>query len=273
VGAQLTRIISDVHYGERGSRVRSLGQLRPLLDGATSFVINGDALDTRPGRNPQRTSRMRREVLEFFGSAGMPVTFLTGNHDADLSERHEMEFAGGRILVIHGDVLFDDIVPWSRDAPVIRARIKAALAALPEGEARSLEGRLAAFRSVAASTPQLHQSETNPFRYAFRLASDSVWPPQRALAVLRAWREAPERAAALAREHRPRTRFVIMGHTHRAGIRRTASGITVINTGCFCSPSSALAAEVFPDGLRVRRVERRGDGFHPGPCVAEYSLP
>jgi UDP-2,3-diacylglucosamine pyrophosphatase LpxH len=273
VGPQLTRIVSDIHYGERGSRVRSFGQLRPLLDGATSLVINGDTLDTRPGRDPQRTARMRREVLDFAGSAGKPVTFLTGNHDPDLSGQHELEFADGRVLVIHGDVLFDDIVPWSKDAPVIRQRIRAALAALPAGTARSLGARFATFRSVAASTPQLHQSETNPLRYAIRLAGDSVWPPQRVLAVLRAWREAPERAAALAREHRPRARFILVGHTHRPGIRTTASGVVVINTGTFCRPFSPMAADISPDRIRVRRVVQGADGFHLGRLVAEFPLP
>ena len=52
---ELIRIISDVHFADRGSRVRSLGQLRPLLEGATLLVLNGDTLDTRPDRHAQRT--------------------------------------------------------------------------------------------------------------------------------------------------------------------------------------------------------------------------
>jgi metallophosphoesterase superfamily enzyme len=97
--------------------VRSLGQLRPLLEGASSLVLNGDTLDTRPGKNPPRTAQMRREVLEYFGSVGTPVTLLTGNHDPDLSGQHALEFAGGRVLVTHGDVLFDDIVPGPGTPP------------------------------------------------------------------------------------------------------------------------------------------------------------
>jgi predicted phosphodiesterase len=272
VGAQLIRIVSDVHFGERGSRVRSLAQLGPLLDGATSFVINGDTLDTRPGDHPQRTARTRAEVLGFFGSAGIPVTLLTGNHDPDLSGDHALEFACGQVLVTHGDLLFDDIVPWSSDAPEIRRRIEAALAALPGGQTRSLEERLAVFRSVSASMPQLHQSEPNPLRYAFRLAGDSVWPPQRFLAVLMAWREAPGRAAALARTYRPNARFIVIGHTHRPGVWRTSSGVVVINTGSFCRPFGAMAAEISAGRIAVRRIEARGGAFHPGAQVAEFPL-
>ncbi|MBC7369402.1 MAG: hypothetical protein H7343_21760, partial [Undibacterium sp.] len=38
----LTRILSDLHYGDRASRLLSLGQLRPLLDGPDHVVLNGD---------------------------------------------------------------------------------------------------------------------------------------------------------------------------------------------------------------------------------------
>ena len=160
--------------------MRSLSQLRPLLEGVTSLVFNGDTLDTRPSKDPAGAEAARREVLDFVGSAGTPVTFLTGNHDPDISQQHSLEFADGRILVTHGDILFDSIVPWSKDAPMIRTRIIAALAALPGDASSRLEGRLSAFRSVAASVSQLHQSEPNPLRYLIRLASDTIWPPHRA---------------------------------------------------------------------------------------------
>lgn len=272
MGTQLIRVISDVHFADRGSRVRSLAQLSPLLEGATSLVLNGDTLDTRPGRHAKRTAEMRHEVLEFFGAAGIPVTFLTGNHDPDLSKLHAMEFASGKVLVTHGDVLFDNIVPWSKDARLIRQKIISALAAEPDDGSCRLESRLSAYRSVAATIPQLHQSETNPFRYAVRLAGDTVWPPARALHILRAWREAPGRAAALVGRHRPKARFIAIGHTHRPGVWKTSSGIIVVNTGSFCRPFGAIAVEISPERFRVRRVEFKRGAFHPGPEMASFPL-
>jgi predicted phosphodiesterase len=272
VGEHLTRIVSDVHFGDRGSRVRSLDQLRPLLDGTHSLVFNGDTLDTRPGKNPGRTAQMRADVLGYFGAAGRPVTFLTGNHDPDLSGEHSLEFGGGKLLVTHGDVLFEDIVPWSRDADVIRKKIIAALASIPDGEARSFEGRMSAFRSVAATVSQLHQSETNPFKYAIRLAGDTVWPPDRALKIFKAWREAPGRAAELAGRHRPKARFIAIGHTHKPGVWKTRSGVVVVNTGSFCRPFGPMAADITADRIRVRRVESRRGEFRAGAEVASFPL-
>jgi len=252
--------------------VGSLSQLLPLLDGTTSLVLNGDTLDTRPGPYPQRTAAARAEVLQFFRAAGTPVTFLTGNHDPDLSGEHALELAGGQLLVTHGDILFEDVVPWSRDAPAIRRKISAALTAVAPGGHAPLEGLLLAYRAVAADTPQLHQSETNLLRYAFRLAGDTVWPPQRSLNILRAWREAPGKAAALASAHRPKARFIAIGHTHRPGVWRTSSGVVVVNTGSFCRPFGPMAADVSPDRIRVRRVDFRNGAFHPGDEVASFPL-
>jgi len=272
VGPPLIRILSDVHFADRSSRVRRLEQLRPLAAGATALILNGDTLDTRPSQDPKRTALLRSQVAEFFGSLGIPVTYLTGNHDPDLSGDHQVELAGGQVLVTHGDVLFDNIVPWSSEAPIVRTKVIAALAALPEGASGRFEDRLVAFRQAAAAMPQRHQAEKDPLRYAVRLAGDTVWPPHRVLAIIKAWREAPGRAAALARRHRPKARFILIGHTHRPGVWRTASGVVVVNTGSFCRFFGAMAAEVTADTLRVRRVERRRDGFHPGRTVAEFSL-
>jgi predicted phosphodiesterase len=272
VGAQLTRVLSDVHYADRSSRIRSLEQLRPLFEGATAMVFNGDTLDTRPSDHPAQTARARKEVMDFLGSTGIPCTLLTGNHDPDLSDDHSLEFARGQVLVTHGDVLFDNIVPWSKFAPMIRTKVIAALAALPEGDSSQFEGRLKAFRTVSASLPQTHQMEKDPIKYAIRLAGDTVWPPHRALQMIKAWNEAPGRAAALARRHRPKARFIMIGHTHRPGVWKTPAGVVVINTGSFCKPFGAMTADITPDAVRVYRLVKKKDQFHRGAAVAEFPL-
>jgi UDP-2,3-diacylglucosamine pyrophosphatase LpxH len=271
VGADVIRVISDLHYGDHSCRVGTLEALRPLLEGASSLILNGDSLDTRQGRHPERTAQKRREVLDFFSTAGIPVTFLTGNHDPDLSPHHAAEFEGGRILITHGDVLFDAIVPWSKNAPEIRRKILAALLDLPGDSGLHLDGQLRAFRTVAASLPQRHQMEPDPVRYALSLVGDTVWPPHKVLSIFRAWRETPGRAAALARRHRPRARFIAIGHTHMPGVWKTPSGVVVINTGSFCRPFSALVLEISPGRLRVRSVVSRGGAYHPGAEVAAFS--
>lgn len=266
-----TRILSDLHYGDRGSRLRSLAALRPLFDGAGSLVLNGDTLDTRPSRRPAYTAEVRAEVAEFFARGTPPATFLTGNHDPDISRDHTLDLAGGRVFVTHGDIIYEDLVPWGKDAPLVRRRIAEELARLAPGDREELVPRLGVYRRVAATIPQRHQSERG-LKYAVGYLADTIWPPQRFLRILRAWQSAPDLAAALARRHRPQAGIVVIGHIHRPGIWRMPNGVTVINTGSYCPPLGAWVADVSPTHLTVREVRRRGREFRLGRVVAEFTL-
>jgi predicted phosphodiesterase len=268
------RILSDVHYGDRASRVRRLEQLRPLFGDVSSVVFNGDTLDTRIGPRPAQTAQDSAAVRGFAAAAGVPVTFLTGNHDPDFSDQHALELAHGEVFVVHGDVLFDNIVPWGRDAHEIRTRIRRALGAAPEQQLTklSLADRLELWRSVARAIPQRHQSERHPLRYATHFLADTIWPPTRFLEIFRAWHQEPRLATDLVRREKPKARYVILGHTHRPAIRQVPGGPVVINTGSFTAPFGGFAVDVATDRLRVRRVDYRGAEFRGGGVVAEFPL-
>lgn len=272
MAAALTRILSDLHYGDRASRVDSLAQLSPLLAGVTHLVLNGDTLDTRPGPAPAHTARCLAEVRAFFPARVPRVTFLTGNHDADLTADHAVDLAEGAVFVTHGDILHEDIVPWSQDAGSIRPQIAAGLAALPAAERAQLAARFAVWRRVAAAIPQRHQSERHGLRYAIHFARDTVWPPTRVWGVIQTWRREPELAAAFLRHHRPQAQFIIVGHTHRPGAWSTRSGVVVINTGSLCRPFGGCAVDLADNRLSVRRIVRRGRDFHAGAPIAAFSL-
>src|SRR5262249_28915922 len=156
-----------LHYGDRASRVTELAQLRPLLENVEHLVLNGDTLDTRPGPSPAYTAECRAQVMGFFQRHVAATTYLTGNHDADLSPQHHLDLAGGKIWTTHGDVFFDNIVPWGKDAALITRRIAEELKAEPPGLDHDLDRRLAMLRRVAASIPQRHQSERNRWKYIF----------------------------------------------------------------------------------------------------------
>ena len=265
------RIFSDLHYGDRGSRIRSLPALAPLFDGATSLVLNGDTLDTRPGPDPAATTALRAEVRQFFDQSAPPTTFLTGNHDPDYSSHHTLDLAGGQVFVTHGDIIFDDLVPWSQDAPLIRQRLAEELATLLAEQRDQLDARLAVYRRVAASIPQRHQSERNRLKYTLGFMKDTVWPPARVLRVLRAWHRGPGLAAELTRRHRPSARFAIIGHIHHPGFWRRGN-VTVLNTGSFCPPLGGCVIDVTSDHLALRRIAEKHGEFRLGSTVAEFAL-
>ena len=267
-----TRILSDIHYGDHASRVHRLAQLLPLIDGPSNIVLNGDTLDTRRGPRPAFTAELRAEILSWIASSQIPIELLTGNHDPDISAVHDLTLADGRVYVTHGDVIFDNIVPWGRDATHISRLIAAELAQLEPAARILLAERLAIWRRIAAQIPQRHQSEANRLKYLLHFAADTVWPPLRTFRVLAAWRNAPRLSAELARQHYPHASFMLTGHTHRPGIWRQPNGVTVINTGSFCPPTGGYTIDLHPSRLVVRPVESRHGEFYPGTPLAEFSL-
>jgi predicted phosphodiesterase len=268
----ITRILSDVHYGDHSSRVKSLAQLLPLTEGVGHLVLNGDMLDTRQGPNPAHTEACRADVRQFIAQVKAPITFLSGNHDPDYTDRHALDLSHGQVFVVHGDILFDSITPWGHDAEPIRQKVRAGLAALPPGADQVLEERIRVFRQVAASIRQRHQAERHLLKYVYRFVTDTIWPPHSAMSMLRAWRDLPQLASELTQRHRPRAKFTIVGHTHRPGIWTPQGGVTVINTGSFSLPFGGQMVDLIDRQLTVRRYGMKRGDFHPGPVIAEFAL-
>lgn len=266
------RILSDLHFGDPSTAVSSLSSLRPLFDGADEIVLNGDTLDTRPSINPQRTAALLDEVRTTFLSWGRPVTFLTGNHDPDIASVHVRHFLEHRLFVTHGDALFEDLVPWSRDAPLARKFLAEELAALAPQSPLTLDTHLAAVRRAAFRLPQRHQSYPRGLRHLVEMLQDTIWPPSRVVRILRAWRETPSRVDAFLAQHHVRADFFAMGHTHKLGAFRTPGGRVILNTGAFCPPARPGAIDLADNRILLRAVERRADTYRIGEIVAEFSL-
>lgn len=269
---EVIRVFSDLHYGDRATTLHDLRALLPLFEGADRIILNGDTLDTRPSRWPEFTRELRGNVDEFFGHKSPPATFLTGNHDPDISNQHTVELANRDVFVTHGDILYEELVPWSREARTLRERVANGLAELAPADREQLEHRFIVHRRAAASLAQRHQSEKNTLKYVIGFTTDTVWPPTRFLHILRAWREAPRRAADLLRKENSPARVFVMGHTHRLGATQGPNGLTVLNTGSLCPPCIAGVVDVSNDYATLRRIERRGREFVLGATLTKIAL-
>lgn len=271
MAASRIRIISDLHYADQASRVTDLAQLTPLLDDTEQLLCNGDTMDTRPRPEPAVTAAALESLRAFVRHAGVPVTFITGNHDPDISDRHFVRLAEGAVLVTHGDILYDSIVPWGRDAALagelVRARRKSARAAPPD-----LRSLLQIHRDAAGQIPQRHQAERNGLKYLTSFLGDTLWPLDRVWRILKAWRQMPVLAQTLLETHGPGVRFLIIGHTHRPGCWPLANGAVLINTGSFCPPTGRLLVDLTDAELLVRRIDQRRGRFHAGQVVARFAL-
>jgi predicted phosphodiesterase len=226
-----TLIISDTHLGRPHGSAGTAAQLAPLWEGCGRLVINGDLAEVH---HPQHAMHAVREVLalqDLCDDAGVELTIISGNHDPLLSDTRHLELAGGQVLVTHGDVLHAELTPWSPSAARLRTAYKAALLAL--GDDPSLADRLAAAQHAAHCQWLEGGHHGSPLGLVLR----HPWVVPR---VLRAWRVFPRLAAEFAARHAPRSRFVVVGHTHRAGVHRRGGRI-VINTGSFAFPAAPRA--------------------------------
>ncbi len=262
------RILSDLHLYDARTRVRDLRQLEPLLAGVQTLVVNGDSCEMRHGVTPSQVDAMR----DFFRAHVPAVVFVTGNHDPDISDTHELLLEGGRVWVTHGDVCFDDLTPWSRQQPELWRLVQDRLATDPAADYRDLAVRFHIAREAARTL--VNPIDPGDRRLATRLArfGHTFFPPRQIVAMLRSWRDLPDRAAALAAAQRPATRVVVLGHVHFPGVWRRGPRLTVVNTGSFFSPLGGNLADVSGDRVLVRRIEQRDGRFQPGREVAAIPL-
>lgn len=262
-----TRILSDVHYGDHASVVTDLRQLDPLLAGAAAVVFNGDTIDSRPHPQAGLVERLKADVAAWLH--GRSATLLTGNHDPEITDLHHLDLADGAVFVTHGDIVFDDIVPWSIDVALVRSLVAQERAALAK---LTFSDLLLAHRRAGWRIPRRLQTDVPPLQAFGNFLADTVWPPLRIPRILRAWAQLPARLAAFAAAHRPQARCLIAGHTHHPGVWRRPDGRVVINTGSYCRPFGRLVVDITADQVIVRRVQRRGLEFSPGAVITEIAL-
>lgn len=269
--SEVTRIISDLHFGDPASRVRSLDGLQPLLAGAGRVVFNGDSVETRQNPAASRTAAVREEFAEFTRRTVPGCTIITGNHDPEISTVHHLELLGGLVFITHGEVLFEELVPWSRELPEIREFYRQELAAIPSSATDIPGERLAACKRACSRFEMTDDPHTRHPWGRFRRTVNIFWPPNRVLAMAKAWRELPDRALAFAHQFRPGARFILVGHTHRPGVWIRSDQV-VINTGSFCPPFGCYATDVSAREVVVRRVRHSNGSFFLGSVVAAFAL-
>ena len=110
-------------------------------------------LDSETTELQREIDRLRADLRAWLATFDRPTTVLTGNHDPDVSPHHTLDLADGRVFVTHGDILFDSIVPWSRDAAEIGRLLSAGLAALPLTPIMRVDLRHATLNIDGESTP------------------------------------------------------------------------------------------------------------------------
>jgi predicted phosphodiesterase len=247
-------ILSDLHLGHRASLIEHPEQLVPLLHGAGSVIFNGDTAEMRNAEDRLVGRKLAADLARICHQVGTKAFFVNGNHDPTVSNTNHLDLESGAILVTHGDVLFLDLAPWSRDAKHYRLKHRQILAKLGPKDFADFEKRLLATKRTAIELQMIEEPLTRGRSTGFQLFVRQFWPPFRPLMIVKAWCEVPRRAANLARVFRPEARFVIVGHTHYPGAWNVALRV-VINTGSFVPYFGTCATIIESGRLEVRRID------------------
>jgi UDP-2,3-diacylglucosamine pyrophosphatase LpxH len=264
-------ILSDLHLGNRASRIKNPEQLAPVLRSSCSIIFNGDTSEMRHTRDRPIGRKLAADLARISHQEGRKAYFVNGNHDPTVSHLNHLDLHQGAVLVTHGDILFLDVAPWSRAAKHYLTKHREILKNLGPEDFTDFEKRLLATKRTAIELQMIEPPLTGDRLPALKLAVRQFWPPFRPFMIAKAWWETPGRAANLARVFRPQARFIVVGHTHFPGAWKMNPRV-IINTGGFVPYFGAYAAIIDSKRIEVRRVDTHGHQFVLGKRLASYGI-
>ncbi len=261
-----TLIISDTHLGRPFCSARSAAALQPLWADFDRLIVNGDVAEIHHPQYGEEARRQVRELRDRCASQNVDLTLVSGNHDSFLSDIAHLELADGHIFVTHGDALHPAIAPWSSASRRIRAA--------HEKASRELQAMIDDELLVRLGATQLASfAEWQRRHERFLKIPTPLYRPWVFLQVLHYWSRVPALASAFANRFAPGASFILLGHTHRAGITQRGER-TIINTGCFGPPSAPRAVALEGDSLNVFRILAHGRTFRlASKPLATFPLP
>ena len=264
------RILSDLHLAHPGSTVSDVRQLYPLLEGAGTLLFNGDTFELRKEALRKRAEECRSELEELCRELGVDPVFMTGNHDPRISGHHYFDLCGGKVFLTHGDILYEDVSPWSKLIADMREVLDRIRREYPPDYLNDLELSLNAAKRIAAETRVRKAIRVGSFRTLRTLLAEA-WPPHRPAMILKTWLCSHYRGHEVRNRFRPKADFIIYGHTHRALLHEHA-GKHVINTGAFMPLSRAMVVEIKGGEVIVNEISRRAGAFQKGRQRAAWKI-
>ncbi len=261
-------ILCDLHLGHRVSRIVSVKSLRPLIAGAGTVIFNGDTWQELAGGFREKSAAMLEELRVICAEEGAEPVFLSGNHDPGWPGTGWVELAGGRILVTHGDALFAEGSPWSREA-LVRGDLIRELWEKHRAAAGDPAGRIVLAREMALALRAAGYPQGKKLR---QRVMDAIRPPRRAWEMLRVWALQADAAAAFAERYFPRAEAIIIGHFHHTGIWRRG-GRLIVNGGAFLNPCAAWWLEYRDGWLSCGRIDESVEPFRRGEVFGVWRFP
>lgn len=250
-----TIVLSDLHLCKRLSIIEDVTQLRALWQGFDELILNGDTEESYSKKYAPRSQEARRTLVKIAEDDGVRVHLLNGNHDPMISNAHAYTLCEDKVLIMHGHAVFKEVAPWTWYAPQIVAHRDELLREFGDSyESQLRTTQLASDRSAKSrATINRPSIIALPFKMAWCVAK-----------ILQTWHRFPLITEKWLATYAPKTKIVVVGHTHHAGVWNV-HGRVIINTGCFAFPSHPRAVIVENNTLKVVRIRKNNNKF----CLAQ----
>ena len=245
-----TRIISDLHLGHSASRLNDPAMLEPVLEEVDHLVLAGDVWQQRKvGAAREEARRKYEKLLTIVEDRGVTVEILRGNHDPS-GGKGVAWLADKAVLVTHGDAIYDEATPWSREIGKYRKEVNAIVV---KYESRSHLAEACADRAkeIALTLKGRPLPRLPP---PFNFFATALWPPRRTLEMIRVWRGMGAEGLRFLEKSGEGARVLVCGHFHQAGIWEE-KGNLMINTGSFMKGSCPWAFDLKDGKMTARELK------------------
>jgi predicted phosphodiesterase len=243
-----TLALSDLHLGRVTTCAQAPESLAPLVEGFDCVLLLGDIID-HWYTDHEQLKELEQRLFETCKKAGAKkVLYFRGNHDAAHENGEEFAIING-ILYLHGHAVYNNL-PGSGGH---RERIKAF------NEKHYNESRIASRRNKAVWKLVDHMYGRIPMAMLMPFAWP--WPVVKRIDSL---------VQEVGAEHR--VRGVVLGHSHRPGVRKLGSDVTLFNLGGWIRNTRACAFVQQDSDVRMIHIENRGAEWRYGRTVYEGDI-
>lgn len=241
--------------------------LRPILTGVDHLVLAGDIWQQRKiGQGGDAAKKFFKDLLDMLGKLGVSYEVLRGNHDPE-GGAGVTWLANRQILVTHGDAIYDDATPWSREIGKYREEVSAIIQRF---ESRSHLAAACADRAkeIAQTLTGVPLPKIPP---PFNFFATALWPPSRTFEMMRVWQGMGREGLGFLEHSGEGAKVLVCGHFHRAGIWER-KGKVMINTGAFMKGSRPWAVDLDERMLTARALRLSDGSFEIGEVKGRWIL-
>jgi len=188
--------------------------LRPMLAGVDRLVLAGDIWQQRKiGFGGSEARKFFKDLLDLLDELEISHEVLRGNHDPE-GGAGVAWLADRQVLVTHGDAIYEDATPWSREIGRYRKQVNAII--------RNYDPQSHLAAACADRAREIAQTlKVRPLpkiRPPFNFFATALWPPSRSFEMLRVWHGMGWEGLRFLEHSGEGAEVLVCGHFHRAGI-------------------------------------------------------